>query len=176
MLRRPAAIGSRSSALAGAWRKNGVVEIASEKRIIEWETVKTEYITGASIYALAKKYGISTATIHKRVKKGNWEKLRERTAKEAEKRTIEKTAEATADNATLAADIKRRLLLRIQRIEAQFPQDATEIREDHGQTIYRLRDLTAAYKDLTGDMPKASTADIEDLSPLVELLGGPGHE
>lgn len=90
----------------------------------------------------------------------------------------QKAAEAAADNATLAADIKRRLLERLKRIEAKYPLDATEVRSRNGNStaIFRLRDLTAAYKDLTEDMPKASAADVEDLSPLVELLGGPGHE
>lgn len=90
----------------------------------------------------------------------------------------QKTAEAAADNATLAADIKRRLLERLKRIEAKYPLDATEVRSRNGNStaIFRLRDLTAAYKDLTEDMPKAQAADVEDLSPLVELLGGPGHE
>lgn len=49
-------------------------------------------------------------------------------------------------------------------------------RNGNNTAIFRLRDLTAAYKDLTEDMPKAQAADVEDLSPLVELLGGPGHE
>ena len=90
----------------------------------------------------------------------------------------QKTAEAAADNAVLAQDIKKRLLLRLSRIEHKYPFDATEVRTQTGKTtaIYRIRDLTAAYKDLTEDMPKAGAADIEDLSPLVELLGGPGHE
>ena len=49
-------------------------------------------------------------------------------------------------------------------------------RNGNSTAIFRLRDLTAAYKDLTEDMPKGGTADVEDLSPLVELLGGQGHE
>lgn len=89
----------------------------------------------------------------------------------------QKTAEAAADNATLAQDIKHRLLERLRRIEAKYPLDATEVRTRNGNStaIFRLRDLTAAYKDLTDDMPKADAADIEDLSPLAELLGGPGQ-
>jgi hypothetical protein len=35
---------------------------------------------------------------------------------------------------------------------------------------FKLRDLAAAYKDLTADMQIAGDSDIEDLSPLVELL------
>lgn len=109
------------------------------------------------------------------MKKANaegWAKLR----RDADSKSIaiaqQKTAEAAADNATLAADIKRRLLERLRRIEAKYPLDATEVRSRNGNStaIFRLRDLTAAYKDLTEDMPKAQAADVEDLSPLVELL------
>ena len=37
--------------------------------------------------------------------------------------------------------------------------------------INRLRDLTAAYKDLTGDMPRADAGD-EVLQQAREILGG----
>lgn len=157
------------------WRgrgENGVVEIASGKRI-DWNAIRLEYIGGKASYrSLAEKYGVSKDMIARRAKNEKWKRDRATASDKAATLIIQKTARAVADNATLAADIKRRLLLRIQRIEAQFPQDATEIREDHGQTIYRLRDLTAALKDLTGDMPKGEGPDVEDLSPLVELLGG----
>lgn len=115
------------------------------------------------------------------MKKANaegWAKLR----RDADSKSVaiaqQKTAEAAADNATLAADIKRRLLERLRRIEAKYPLDATEVRSRNGNStaIFRLRDLTAAYKDLTEDMPKGGTADVEDLSPLVKLLGGSAHE
>lgn len=109
------------------------------------------------------------------MKKANaegWAKLR----RDADSKSVaiaqQKTAEAAADNATLAADIKHRLLERLKRIEAKYPLDATEVRSRNGNStaIFRLRDLTAAYKDLTEDMPKAGAADVEDLSPLAELL------
>lgn len=127
---------------------------------------------------LAKRHGLSKSTVFKRSQKEDWDEQRERTANAARTLVIERTAEAAADNATLAADIKHRLLERLRRIEAKYPLDATEVRSRNGNStaIFRLRDLTAAYKDLTEDMPKAQAADVEDLSPLVELLGGPGHE
>lgn len=115
------------------------------------------------------------------MKKANaegWAALREKADSKSAAIAQQKTAEAAAYNATLAQDIKRRLLERLKRTEAKFPVDATEVRQQKdGKTlVYKLRDLTAAYKDLTEDMPKAQAADIEDLSPLAELLGGPGHE
>ena len=121
---------------------------------------------------LAKRHNLSKSTVFKRSQKESWDEQRERTVNAARTLVIERTAEAAADNATLAADIKRRLLERLKRIEAKYPLDATEVRSRNGNStaIFRLRDLTAAYKDLTEDMPKAQAADVEDLSPLVELL------
>ena len=82
-----------------------------------------------------------------------------------------KTAEAAADNATIAADIKKRLLLRLQRIEAKYPFDATEIRTHEGKSTvtFRIRDLTAAYKDITEDLQTGSNATNELLQSLMVL-------
>lgn len=85
----------------------------------------------------------------------------------------QKTAEAAADNATLAADIKHRLLERLRRIEEKYPFDATEVRNRKGDStaVFRIRDLTAAYKDLTDDLPKAQAAN-ELLQSLYDLERG----
>lgn len=71
----------------------------------------------------------------------------------------QKTAEAAADNAALAQDIRRALLERLQRTVEKFPQDATEVRaQKDGKTIvYRLSDITKAYKDLTDDLQVDNT-------------------
>lgn len=84
----------------------------------------------------------------------------------------QKIADAVSENATIAQDLKTALLKRLQRIEEKFPADATEVRTKDGGVIaiYRIKDLTAAYRDLTGDILKVSAQDTEDLSPLVELL------
>jgi len=127
---------------------------------------------------LAKKYGVSPNTLVKRANAEKWAEQRDGVYNVVTTAIQQRAAEAAADNATLAADIKHRLLERLKRIEAKYPLDATEVRSRNGNStaIFRLRDLAAAYKDLTEDMPKGGTVDIEDLSPLVELLGGPGHE
>lgn len=106
----------------------------------------------------------------KKSAKENWDELRKRTANAVETLTIERTADKVADNATLAADIKRRLLERLKRIESKYPMDATEVRQKKGdaQAVFRIRDLTAAYKDLTGDMP-AAQAPNELLQSLMDL-------
>lgn len=84
---------------------------------------------------------------------------------------VEQTiADAAADNATLAADVKKRLLLRLKRTEANMPMDATEAKvvKDGKTAIYKLRDLTAAYRDLTSDMVTVEAGN-DLLSALMEL-------
>ena len=152
--------------------EKGLVHIDTEKRI-DWNVIRAKYVGGISIYQLAKDYGISTSTIHKHAKRGEWEEERERTAKEARKRTIEKAAEAAADNATIAANIKRRGLLVLERLFNEYDISATERRETKGgkTDVLRLRDLTAAYKDLTGDIVQSDT-DNALLQSLMDLERG----
>lgn len=139
--------------------------------IPDWNKIKAEYIGGGiSQRKLAEKHGVSADVLMQKAYREHWAQEREKVISRANARIQQKSAEAIANNAVLAADIKRRLLLRLQRIEEKFPLDATEVRTKVGNNtaIYRIRDLTAAYKDLTDDMPR--NQDIEDLSPLVELL------
>lgn len=96
--------------------------------------------------------------------------LREQTMHRVNTESAQKVAESSADNAVIAADIKKKLLLRLQRIESKYPLDATEVRTKAGNSyaIFRIRDLTAAYKDLTEGMPK--TENDGTLARLDRLL------
>lgn len=139
-----------------------------EKRI-DWNAIRAEYIGGSSYGTLAKRHGLVKSTIFKKSKKEGWDSLRKRTANEVETKTIQRTAEVAADNATRAQAIKGNLLERLQRIAEKYPYDATEVRQRHenNTVIFRIRDLTAAYKDLTEDLPKGDT---DKNTPIMELL------
>lgn len=136
--------------------------------------LRSEYVGGASYGVLARRYGISKSVVFKRSKKECWDEQRERTVNAARTLAIERTAEAAAGNATLAQDIKHRLLERLKRVEAKYPIDATEVRTKMGNSVavYRIRDLTAAYKDLTDDMPKAEEDRNGPIYELLEKLDG----
>jgi hypothetical protein len=146
-----------------------VVPIGENEKRIKWGAIRAEYLEGASIRSLAAKYGLNKSTICKRSKSEGWVAGRTEIANRARTITVQKTAEAEADNATIAADLKKRLLLRLQRIEQHFPEDATEVRKSHGKdvTVYRIKDLTAAYKDLTEDIASTGT---DKNAPIYELL------
>lgn len=141
---------------------------------MNWRKIKAEYIAGGiSQRAIAEKYGISQATVERRAKKEKWTtKRREAEGKSIEKVT-EKKAEAVADNALLLEKIKTGILTRLADMVANYPDtNAGEVRDRVGHTdyIYRLKDLAAVYESLSDKLPKGQSPDIEDLTPLGELL------
>ena len=85
---------------------------------------------------------------------------------------MQETAKKKADNATLAADIKRKGLIILDGLFDDFAQvRATEHRESRkGITdIKRLRDLTQAFRDLTDDMQTNDGPGSELLQSLLDL-------
>lgn len=138
--------------------------------IVDWNAIKAEYIGGnISQRKLAEKYGVPYNTLKEHSIKGGWVEGRNKTHSKVIAKAQQRTADAAANNATLAADIKKRLLLRLQRIEEKYPLDATEVRAKSGDkmVIFRLRDLTAAYKDLTEDIAGSPQ---DKNAPIYELL------
>ena len=148
-----------------------MIPIEETKRI-DWNAIRAEYIGGGiSQRKLAKKYGLTYAALRNKAEIEGWVSLRDDVQRKSNAEATQKTAEAAADNATIAADIKKRLLLRLQRIEAKYPFDATEIRTHEGKSTvtFRIRDLTAAYKDITEDLQTGSNATNELLQSLMVL-------
>lgn len=61
-----------------------------------------------------------------------------------------------AEDARIALRLRKQLLMKLQRAAEAMPLDATEYKttEDGGAVkLLKLRDLTAAYKELVGDLP-----------------------
>ena len=152
-----------------------MVKIATEKQRIDYGPLRAEYIAGGTSYRkLAKKYGISATSVGQHARKEGWAKDRAEAEAISCAKTIQKTADIAAENAVRAQRIKTRLL---EKLEALMEEQlrATEQRKyddfDRLVEVNRLRDLTAAYKDLTGDMPKAEAGE-EALQQAREILGG----
>ena len=148
-----------------------MVTIDNEKRV-DWNKIRAEYITGVSQRQLAEKYGVSRTMIERHSRNEKWSSERVAARAKVQEKVIQKTAQKAADNATIAADIKRKALLLLDRLVDDFAQHtATEHREynEHNLTdIKRLRDLTAAYKDLTADMA-TGTGNNELLQSLYDM-------
>ena len=121
---------------------------------------------------LSKKYKVSRTTISRHSRLEGWSDARASACAEVAQKVIQKTADAAADNATLAAGIKRKLLQRLDRILDTFPEDdATEVQKFDRQQrkVYKLKDLTSMYKDLTADMAQPDETGNELLQSLLDM-------
>lgn len=162
-----------------------MVDIANDEKRIDWNAIRAEYIAGGTSYRkLAEKYGLNKDVIGRRAKAEGWEKARETARDKAKLKSIQKTANAAADNAVIAQRIKRKLLMRLEREIDGLPEDGigTETWTEDSDGIkgvgitktkgtrYKLRDLTAAYKDLTDDLPKPEEDKNEPIRELLRKL------
>ena len=140
---------------------------------MNWRKIKAEYIAGGiSQRKLAEKYGVSASNLMRRANREGWNKRRESAESKAIAETEQKTAETVADNAVILQRIKQKLLNKVESMIDNFPDtNAGEMRERIGHTdyIYKMRDIAAVYAALEDKTIKANV-DIEDLSPLTELL------
>lgn len=146
--------------------------IPIDKDRIDWNAIYAEYIGGGiSQRKLAAKHCIPVDLLLKKANREHWKDARETASNKAATRVQQRVAEAAADNATIAAAVKKKLLLRLQRIEEKYPFDATEVRTKQGanQVIFKIRDLTAAYKDLTEDIQNTNGEENRLLKSLYEL-------
>lgn len=149
-----------------------MITIEKDENRVDWNKIRAEYIGGGTSYRkLVEKYNVSFMALKTRAKKEEWPKLREETQHRSITEATQKVASAVADNATIAEDLKKKLLLRLKRIEEKYPLDATEVRTRVGNStsIFRIRDLTAAYKDLTENMQINDSAENELLASLMQL-------
>ena len=141
---------------------------------VNWRKIKAEYIAGGiSQRALAEKYGVPTGTLRKKAHLEKWNTKRKVTETKMEQKVSQKTAEAVADNAVLIEQIKTGLLQRLAGMVRDYPdKNAAEIKrkEDGALLIYRMKDIAAVLSVLEDKSMKGQSADIEDLSPLSELL------
>ena len=142
---------------------------------MNWRKIKAEYIAGGiSQRKLAEKYNVPFGTLQKRARLEKWNSKRKKAEEKAVEKVTQKTAEIVADNATLCEQIKTKLLQKLAVLVDQFPEKgAGELRKkeaDGTELIYRMKDIAAVYESLSDKIPAGMSADIEDLSPLTELL------
>lgn len=121
-----------------------------------------------------------------------WAKEREQVRNKALAKIEQKTADVAAQNAVIAKRIQTKLLNRLEKeidalpeligsekhkivIENEY-QDSPRgkgsrlARSTNKYLDYKLRDLTAAWKDLMSDMPKAEESDDEPIDNLIARI------
>jgi transcriptional regulator with XRE-family HTH domain len=141
---------------------------------VNWRKIKAEYIAGGiSQRALAEKYGVNRNLLMRIANREKWKAKRDKAEAKALERVEQKTAEAVADNAVLIEKIKTGLLQRLVGMVIDYPdKNAAEIKkkENGALLIYRMKDIAAVLAVLEDKSQRGQTADMEDLSPLAELL------
>ena len=144
----------------------------------EWRAARADYEAGLNRKSICEKYGCSYSALNSKIDREHWGKTREKVARSVqekkEKRLTKTIAKTEADNATIAADIRTTLLRKLARIAENLPEDATEMKKTSGgiTVTRRLRDLTSAYKDLTGDQTSGEQQTNELLQSLIDLERG----
>lgn len=139
----------------------GVVQIDEKKRV-DWNAIRAEYISGGiSTRKLADKYGVKYHTLRDRAISDDWTRLRDEASSKSIALTEQSIAEAVADNATANERCRAK-------VYELFEICADNMKRSGHVTAQSVRHLSAALKDLQADEPKQ--VDVEDLSPLVELL------
>ena len=136
---------------------------------VDWNALREEYLAGSiGMKALAARHGVSLYALRRRAKDGGWTALR-REAAEAGKNAVNEPAEQPAgltdeDPGRAAARLYLKLLRRLERVTDAIPDGAvTEFKtqDDEAAKLFKLRDLTAAYKDIAGDLPGGGEAQAE---------------
>lgn len=160
---------------------------------VNWDAIRAEYIGGGiSQRKLAKKHGVSDCTLLMRANREHWAQDREKALNKAKTRIEQKAVQAIASNAEIAARIKSKLLRRLEReidalpekigselintiVEYGKSEKGNRTRKESSQA-HKLRDLTAAYKDLTDGMLMADESGNDLLQSLMDLERRVGHD
>ena len=116
--------------------------------------------------------------------KEHWKKDRDQAISKGLAKSQQRAAEAISSNAEIALRIRSKLLRKLEReidalpesigsetrnsvVEKSYGKGKSTVKE--AAKAYKLRDLAAAYKDLTFDMISTETAGSELLQSLMEL-------
>lgn len=144
----------------------------------EWRAARADYEAGMKRKAICEKYGCTYAALDNHVKREGWGTSRNSVKQHVtEKRTkiiADRIAAEEASSATIAADIKKTLLRKLARIADSLPEDVTESKVSNGRNTktVKLRDVTAAYKDLVGDQVTGEQQANDLLQSLLDLERG----
>ena len=159
----------------------------------DWNAIRAEYIAGGiGQRKLAQKYGISEHTLIGRARAEEWAADREKAKNEAATKALQKVVESAASNAVIAQRIREKLLRRLEKEIDALPDSigtnkrkaVTEYDYDGKRpkktkdlaTEYKLKDLTAAWKDLTEGLIISERGDDASDDGFLEALKGTAME
>lgn len=108
---------------------------------VDWQTIKTEYITGNISYRkLCQKHGVSYTTLSERALDEGWVKARERFRAKTLSKTLDKTSEREANRLARLMDTTSRAIdvaVKAFEDEDQFNRYLIERREEYAVPLIR---------------------------------------
>ena len=120
-----------------------------------------------------------------RANREHWKQDRDKMVSKTIARVQQKAANAAAENVAIAERIRAKLLQRIEREIDALPETiGTEMfnniehmdyngrkltKKSFGGKTYRLRDLTAAYRDLTAGMTDETGQETEAVQVIIDV-------
>ena len=121
----------------------------------------------------------------RRANRGKWKKDRDVMERKAVEKVQQKAANAAAENVATAERSRQKLLKRIEREIDSLPEHiGTEMynnvenityegrkltKKTYGGKSYRIRDLTAAYRDLTAGMTDDASQGSEAIQVIIDV-------
>ena len=127
--------------------------------MVDWITIKAEYIAGGTSYRkLVEKYGVSRTTLQRKAKEENWIGLRSQAEAKTETKIVESISDKDAKKAVNIIDVADKLLGKIEEL-AGIVGDADSIKK-----------LTSAIKDLKDIKGIKSDADMREQEARIRNL------
>lgn len=152
--------------LAGGGKVNGVIIIDKEKRVIDWEAIRAEYIGGKiSQRKLADKHGVSADVLMQKANREGWKKDRDKAISKGIAKVQQKSADALADNSVIFERMRKKALLKLEReLDSVLEKEGTESR--HTET-YFSEEEKRTISDTT-------ISKLADILALMEKIAGAG--
>lgn len=130
---------------------------------MDWQSIKTEYITTDTSYRkLAKKYGVSYTTIGEKARKEDWQKEREQFRDKSLSKTLRKIAEGQAKRASRLQTVTDKLLSKIEKAVDLIDMDVFDTQA--------IRQITASLKDIKEIQMIRSEADMREQEARIKNL------
>ena len=130
---------------------------------MDWQTIKTEYITTETSYRkLAKKYGVSYTAIGEKARKEGWIEEREQYKSKTLSKTLSKLAEGQAKRASRLQAVTDKLLSKIEKAVDLIDMDVFDTQA--------IRQITASLKDIKDIQMIRSDADMREQEARIANL------
>ena len=140
-------------------------------RRTDWNVIREEYIAGGvGQRELAERHGLAYSAVRRRAAEEQWVRLRTEALRGGGEANSAGN-DAGGGNADIALRLRKKLLMRLADAIPDGAVTELKAQDDSATTrLFKLRDLTAAYKDLAGEIEAGESGDVEDLGVLAELL------